>query len=98
MPQAVGWPATHDLAVQERISSAAGRAGIVAVARTSFEEKQLDKHFAKLMYYVTRETMSWTGVEFRAEGSGMDCTTAAACYFSGGPAGQGLLRKCEVHR
>jgi acetyl-CoA C-acetyltransferase len=65
----------------------AGRVGIVAVAQTKFEERKSTLHTGELMYDVTRDVMGQTGLEFKADGTGIDCTTAAAYDLFSGPAG-----------
>ena len=65
----------------------AGRVGIVAVAQTKFEEKMYDKHVGELMYDVSRGVMGQTGLEFKDDGTGIDCTTAAGFDLFSGPAG-----------
>lgn len=65
----------------------AGRVGIVAVAQTKFEERKFALHSGELMYDVTRDVMGQTGLEFKDDGTGIDCTTVAYFDLFGGPAG-----------
>ncbi|MEE8471437.1 MAG: thiolase family protein [Dehalococcoidia bacterium] len=65
----------------------AGRVGIVAVSQTKFEERKSALHTGELMYDVTRNVMGQTGLEFKDDGTGIDCTTAAGYDLFSGPAG-----------
>ena len=61
--------------------------GIVAAAQTKFEERKSAVHSGELMYDVTRDVMGQTGLEFKDDGTGIDCTTVAYFDMFGGPAG-----------
>ena len=69
----------------------AGRVGIVAVAQTTFEERKTALHSGQLMYDVTRNVMGQTGLEFKEDGTGIDCTTVAYYDLFGGPAGSHMF-------
>jgi acetyl-CoA C-acetyltransferase len=64
----------------------ARRVGIVAVAQTKFEKKSTVQT-GELLYDVTRDVMGQTGLEFKSDGTGIDCTTVAAHDMFSGPAG-----------
>jgi len=64
----------------------APRVGIVAVAQTKFEEKP-SLHIGEMLYDVTRDVMKQTGLEFKSDGTGIDCTVASGYDLLSGPAG-----------
>ena len=64
----------------------AQRVGIVAVAQTKFEEKP-GQHIGELLYQTSRDVMKQTGLEFKDDGTGIDCTVASGYDLMSGPGG-----------